>query len=102
MSQDRPVPTKERAIDLGTRRGDRIVRAFGGELRAARHAAGLSQARVGEALGTSRAQIGRWERAQPPMIDLRQAARLMRILGLDLVVTTYPAGSPCATRRMSV
>jgi len=88
------VATKERPIDLGTRRGDRIVRAFGANVRAARLAAGLSQVRVADALGRSRAQVGRWERGEPPIIDLREAARLMRILGLDVVVTAYPAGSP--------
>ena len=88
------MPIKERPIDLGTRRGERIVRAFGGDARTARQAAGLSQARVADALGTSRAQVGRWERGEAPIIDLRQAARLMRILGLDLAVTAYPAGSP--------
>lgn len=88
------MPTKERLIDVGTRRGDRIVRTFGADARAARLTAGLSQARVADALGTSRAQVGRWERTEPPLIDLRQAARLMRVLGLDLVVSTYPSGSP--------
>jgi transcriptional regulator with XRE-family HTH domain len=88
------MPTKERALDLGTRRGERLVREFGGDARAARHAAGLSQAVVGRAIGRSRAQVGRWERGEPPVIDFREAARLMRILGLDLVITTYPAGSP--------
>ncbi len=88
------MATKEHAVDLGTRRGERLVREFGGNARAARHAAGLSQAVVGRAIGRSRAQVGRWERGEPPIIDLRQAARLMRILGLDLVITAYPAGSP--------
>ncbi|MEX0710676.1 MAG: helix-turn-helix transcriptional regulator [Chloroflexota bacterium] len=88
------MPTKERLVDLGTRRGDRLVREFGADLRTARQAAGLSQAHVATAIGTSRTQVGRWEAGEPPLIDLREAARLWRVLGRDLVVNTYPAGTP--------
>lgn len=88
------MPTKERLLDLGTRRGDRLVRELSSSARAAREAAGLSQRDVGDALGVSRAQIGRYERGEPPLLDVRQAARLMRILGRDLVVSIYPAGGP--------
>lgn len=88
------MPTRERLIDLGARRGDRLIREFGADLRTARHAAGLSQAQLAEAVGTSRTQVGRWEAAEPPLVDLREAARLMRVLGLDLVLSTYPAGTP--------
>jgi len=88
------VPTRERLVDLGTRRGDRLVREMSTSVRGAREAAGLSQRDVGDALGVSRAQIGRYERGEPPLLDVRQAARLMRILGHDLVVSIYPAGGP--------
>lgn len=88
------MPTKERLIDLGTRRGDRLLREFGANARAARHAAGLSQAKVAAALGLSRAQVSRYERGEPPLVDLRQAARLMQVLGHDLAINSYPSGGP--------
>ena len=90
----RAVPTLERLVDLGTRRGDRLVRELSVSARAAREAAGLSQRDVGNALGVSRAQIGRYERGEPPLLDVRQAARLMRILGHDLILSIYPACGP--------
>lgn len=88
------MPTKQRLLDLGSRRGDRLVRELAGSAREARLAAGLSQREVAAALGVSAAQIGRYERAEPPLPDLRQAARLMQLPGRDLVVSLYPAGGP--------
>lgn len=71
-----------------------MIREVGRAARAGRHAAGLSQKHVAAALGVSRAQVSRYERGAPPLLDLRQAARLLRLLGQDLVVSTYPAGNP--------
>ena len=70
------------------------MRELSTSVRGAREAAGLSQRDVGNALGVSRAQIGRYERGEPPLLDVRQAARLMRILGHDRVLSIYPAGGP--------
>ncbi|MDH4335164.1 MAG: helix-turn-helix domain-containing protein [Chloroflexota bacterium] len=88
------MPSREDPLDLGTRRGDRLVREVAQAARAARHAAGLSQKRVAAVLGVSRAQVSRYERGARPLLDLREAARLMRLLGQDLAISMYPAAGP--------
>ena len=69
------------------------MRDFGDQLRHARLAAGLSQARVAAAAGTSQRTISRYEAGTPPFPDLVQAARAARIVGLEMRVQLYPAAS---------
>ncbi|MEP6469248.1 MAG: helix-turn-helix transcriptional regulator [Chloroflexota bacterium] len=85
------MPGRERLAYLGTRRGERLVREFADEVREARHAAGLSQDAVARAIGVSKATIGRLERSARPRPDMILAARVARVVGLDLTMKCYPA-----------
>jgi ribosome-binding protein aMBF1 (putative translation factor) len=48
------MPSKERLVTLGTRRGERLVREFADEVRAARLMSGLSQRSVASVIGPRR------------------------------------------------
>jgi DNA-binding XRE family transcriptional regulator len=85
------MPGRERLAYLGTRRGERLVREFANEVHEARHAAGLSQAAVAKAVGVSNATISRIERGVRPLPDMILAARVARVVGLDLTFKCYPA-----------
>jgi transcriptional regulator with XRE-family HTH domain len=86
------VPSRERLVEIGTRRGRQLVREYADEIRNARLAAGLNQATVGFGVGISRAQISRIERGEAPFPDFVAAARIARVVGLDLWIRCYPAG----------
>ena len=86
------MPSKERLAALGMRRGERLVREFAEEVRAARLMSGLSQRSVGSAIGLSKSAVSRIELGRPPPVDLVTAARVARIVGLDLSVRCFPAG----------
>jgi transcriptional regulator with XRE-family HTH domain len=86
------VPSRERLVEIGTRRGRQLVREYADEIRHARLAAGLKQATVGSGVGMSRAQISRIERGIAPLPDFVAAARIARVVGLDLWIRCYPAG----------
>jgi transcriptional regulator with XRE-family HTH domain len=88
------MPTRERLLDVGTQRGIRLVRELADEIRRARHAAGLSQVDVGTAANVSGSTISRMERGLSPLPDLVTAARVARIVGLDLSVKCFPAAGP--------
>ena len=87
------MPTRTSAVTAADRRAtyqlDELVR----ELRAARLAAGLSQAAVSGATGCSRQLIGFLEgrRLDP---DLRLLARWAAVVGRDVSVRAFPAGTP--------
>lgn len=87
------MPTRESLAAIGSARGRRLVRQLADELRHARLAAGLSQSRVGTAAGVSQRTVSRYETGQPPHPDLARAARVARIVGLDLRIQCFPAGS---------
>ncbi len=86
------MPSSERLAYLGWRRGQRLAREFAEEVRSARLAAGLSQATVAAAAGLSAPKLSRIERCVPPTPDFVTAARLARVVGLDLAVRCYTAG----------
>ena len=86
--------TKQRAVDKGTERGRSILADLAGELRRAREQHGLSQTVVGRAAGVSASQVSRIERGQAKCLSLRQIARLLAVVGLELSARAYPAGSP--------
>ena len=86
--------TKRRAVDIGTERGRSIVSALGSEIRLAREEHGLSQALVGRAVGMSASQVSRIERAQAKCVSIRQLARLLAVVGMELSARAYPAGPP--------
>jgi transcriptional regulator with XRE-family HTH domain len=88
------VSTRDRALDRGTRRGRRFLIEIGQELRERRLQLGLSQGAVAVALGISRAQVSRIERAALPSLSLVTAARLASLLGLELAVRVFPGGPP--------
>ena len=66
---------------------------IGRELRAARREHDLSQLVVGRAAGVSQTRVSRFERGvTDPGIDA--IARLAAVVGLDLSVRVFPAGTP--------
>lgn len=84
----------QRRLDRGTRLGVEVLRRSGDELRQARLAAGLSQARLGAAARVSKAEVSRIERAAAPYVSVPALARLFAIVGLRLSVKAYPDGPP--------
>jgi transcriptional regulator with XRE-family HTH domain len=87
------VPSTERLLSIGARRGSRLVRETGEEIRHARLTLGISQSRVGEVAGVSKATISRLELGQRPYPDLLLLSSVARIVGLDLSVRCFPAAS---------
>jgi transcriptional regulator with XRE-family HTH domain len=63
------------------------------DLRAARLAAGLSQASVARSIGCAHSRISEWERARAAP-RWRLLARWAATVGLDLRLAVYQAGSP--------
>ncbi len=79
---------------LGRRRGERLRRELGTELRLARRSAGLSIASVAAASGCSAAEVWRIEHAAASWVSIQRAAVIGSVLGLDLTMRCFPAGSP--------
>lgn len=67
---------------------------IGAELRNARHMAGISQDTLASAVGLSGSEVGRIERGEGPWVSIEDATRLLRAVGLDLWVKTFPVGPP--------
>jgi transcriptional regulator with XRE-family HTH domain len=88
------VPSVDRPVHRGTRRGLRSLQQIGEETRDARIQAAMSQAVLGKAVGLSQPQISRMERAQLRNLSVLDASRTASVLGLDLVVRLYPGGTP--------
>jgi transcriptional regulator with XRE-family HTH domain len=84
--------TRIRPIDEAARAWARRSLELGDELRAARRMAGVTQARIGAAVGVSGAEICRRERGRTKMriADLVVHAAAV---GLRVSLTTYPAGA---------
>jgi transcriptional regulator with XRE-family HTH domain len=80
-------------VDRGTLKGIAAVRSCAASIREARLALGLSQARVGRAVGLDRARVSRIERGLIEDLSIVLAAKLAAVVGLDLVVSLYPAPS---------
>jgi transcriptional regulator with XRE-family HTH domain len=74
------------------------VRRAADDGRLARIGAGLSQAEVGRAIGSSHARVGRFERGEVAFPDLALLAAYCAVVGLDLVLRAYPAGDPMRDR----
>jgi transcriptional regulator with XRE-family HTH domain len=66
--------------------------------RLARIGAGLSQAEVGRAIGSSHARVGRLERGEVGFPDLAFLAGYCAVVGLGLTLRAYPAGDPIRDR----
>src|SRR5688572_9732340 len=87
------MPTRERRAERGHQRGMRMYFEIGRAFRLKRRSHGLSQAFVSAEAGVSQAMVSRIERGlgSPDLVSL---SRVADVLGLDLVATVYPAGSP--------
>jgi transcriptional regulator with XRE-family HTH domain len=87
------MPTRRTDIDEAARRAGMQLAELLRDLRAARAAAGLSQAAVSNALGISRQLVTDWERAArvPNPIEL---ASWGAALGFDVPIRAFPTGSP--------
>lgn len=86
------MPTRERAIDRGTRLSRQGLVQIGRELRLARIAHGLSQGDVGRAGHLSVSMVSRIERGERPRVPALYLYQLASVVGLELSVRAYPAG----------
>lgn len=84
----------DRPVDRGRRQGRATLIKLGDEIRRARTAAGLSQREVGRVAGVAHSTVGRIERSRYPAADLPMLAVVSAVVGLELRVATYPAGTP--------
>lgn len=84
------MPTVERLLPRAERRAQRQLLEFGEEAREARQGAGLSQASVAAAVGMSRPRYTQVEAGRVPTLQMLEMHRLAAVLGLDLIVRTYP------------
>jgi transcriptional regulator with XRE-family HTH domain len=87
------MPSRERLASIADHRARRIIREFGEMAREQRMAQGLSRRALVSSLPFSESKLARWELGRSPYPDLYEAAMLMRMLGHDLTVQSYPAGS---------
>ena len=85
------MPSVERLAALGTNRGKWLAREFAREVRDARLAGGISQASVAKSLGMSKSSVSRLEAGYAPLPNLVTAARVARVVGLELSVRCFPA-----------
>ena len=69
-------------------------RRTGEQLRIARIASGLSQRALGAMAAISHSSIGRMERGEGHRMTIDSLASLAAVLGLDLRIGLFPAGSP--------
>lgn len=86
--------TFERARERGTRMGIATRRRVGDQSRIARIEAGLSQRALGDLVKLSHSTIGRMERGDVRRLTIERVAQVSAVLGLELRVTFFPAGSP--------
>ena len=92
------MPTHDRAIHRGQRRGRQLVIRLGTELFIGRQEAALSQRQVGGMVGVSHTTIGRIERGESRVLSIDLTARIAAVLGLEVSVGLHPAGPPVRDR----
>lgn len=88
------MATQERSVDRGSRLSRAALARVGQDIRQARVGAGLSVSSVGMAASLSKAEVSRIERGLSPKTPVIHVARLAAVVGLDLVLKTYPGGDP--------
>jgi transcriptional regulator with XRE-family HTH domain len=88
------MPVRDRPTDEDVRRAARLRQLIGREVRDARRMAGVSQDRLGAAVGLSGSEIGRIERAEAKWLTITESVHVLRAVGLDLWLKTYPFASP--------
>ena len=86
--------SRERPVDVGSRRGRELTATVLRELRLARVDRNLSGAVLAAELGISGAQYSRIERGLVRGLSIEQASALLAAVGLDLSIRVYPAGQP--------
>jgi transcriptional regulator with XRE-family HTH domain len=91
------VPTAERLLDIGSRRGRLLIQRFADDVRRARLGADLSQRQLAALVGLSHSAIGRIERSDIAP-DFMVAARVCAVLGMELSVGCHPVTSPARDR----
>jgi len=92
------MPARDRPSDESSRRADRLRQLIGREVRDARRMAGISQDRLGAAIRTSGSEIGRIERGEATWLTISEAVHVLRAVGLDVWLKTFPFGSPIRDR----
>lgn len=92
------MPARDRPSDDSARRAEWLRQLIGREVRDARRMSGVSQDRLGAAIGLSGSEIGRIERGDASWLTITEAVRVLRALGLDLWLKTFPFGSPIRDR----
>ena len=92
--QNRGVPSRDRPLDESARRAVWLCQRIGTEIRDARRMAGINQDRLGAAASLSGSEVGRVERGEAPALTIAASVRLLRVVGLDLWLKTYPFGPP--------
>jgi len=92
------MPGHEKHVDRAERAARRALAELGRELRLARLNHDLSQRVAAEAAGISQVHWARLERGEAPSIPLPLLARALAVVGCDLHVRGYPAGSPVRDR----
>ena len=87
------MPTRERRVDQGRQRGNRMNAEMGRAFRMARRSLGLSQRHVAELVGISQSAVSRLEGGRSTCA-IGVLAMIAAVLGLDLVVSLHPGGAP--------
>jgi transcriptional regulator with XRE-family HTH domain len=93
LAEDGGMPGRLGPARVGRERGRRLSEELRREVRDARVDRGLSQARVGAAIGWHQSRVSRFE-AGRLRVDVEQAAVLCAVVGLELSLRAYPAGPP--------
>jgi transcriptional regulator with XRE-family HTH domain len=88
------MTTRESPRDRARRAAAATRLRLGGELRAARRTSGLSTENVGGTCGLSHSQVDRIERGAVVAPSLDSVTCIAAVVGLDLVVRTFPRGDP--------
>ena len=94
VTDDGYMAALERPTDRATLQMHQTMATVGRELRVARIQAGLSQRTVARGAGMSQAQVSRLERGAGVWQNMIRIARACAVVGLDLSVRTFPAGTP--------
>ena len=87
------MATRTRALDDARRRWETTARGIGEELRGARRMLGITQARLGEAIGVSQSQISRRESGRARRLTGADLAVHAAAVGLSLSVKLWPIGA---------
>lgn len=88
------MPTRRDRQADATRNARSIRVAIGSEILRCRLGAGVSQAVAGRAVGMSRSQFGRIERAEIAGVTVEQLSRACAAVAIRLSARAYPDGEP--------